>query len=80
MCAQAVLQSILTILAMVSFISTIASYLRSHTVPLQGSLCLLYSQAICLLLGIDFNFEKTTTADCSVPILKCLGDEASPSH
>ena len=58
--------------------------------PLQRSLslCLLYPQVIIykeigyknMLLKIDYNFKKTTTAHCSVPMLKCPNDEAGPSH
>ena len=33
-----------------------------------------------MLLRIDFNFKETTTAHCSVPMLKRQSDEASPSH
>ena len=56
--------------------------------PLQRSLCLLYSQVIVykgiiyknMFLRIDYNFKKTTTAHCSLPMLKRPSDEAGPSH
>ena len=56
--------------------------------PLRRSLCLLYSQAIVykeigdksMLLNIDYDFKKTTTAHCSVPMLKRPSDEVGPSH
>ena len=32
-----------------------------------------------MLLRIDFDFKKTTTAHCSVPMLTCPSDEAGPS-
>ena len=72
------------------FLSSAASSLigRLTLFPRQRSVCLLYSQVIVykriiyknMLLRTDFNFKKTTTAHCSVPILKRPSDEAGPSH
>ena len=70
----------------VSFISNIGPYRPSHTV--SSPLCFLYSQGIVykeigykdMLLKIDYDFKKTTTTHCSVPMLKHPSDKAGPSH
>ena len=70
--------------AVVSFISTIASYRLCHIVaPPALSVFTLFTQVVRLqnvLLRIDFSYKKTTTAHCSVPMLKRPSDEEVPSH
>ena len=46
---------------------------------LQRSLCLLCPQVIVYMLS-DINRKKTTTAHCSVPMIKLPSDEAAPSY
>ena len=61
--------------------ATIASHRPSHTVPLQRSLCLFDGQVSHLqktFSGSTQTLKKTTTAHCSVPMLKRSSDEAGP--
>ena len=70
--------------AVASFISSIARYQPSHTVyPLRHSLCLLYLQAMVykeidknMLLNVEYESKKTTTAHCSVPMPKRPSNKA----
>ena len=77
-------------LAVLYSISSIVRYRLSHTVPPPARcLCLLYLQVIVckgiiyqnilLMIDYDYDFKKTTTEHCSVPMLKRPSDEAGPS-